>query len=64
MSSQVVAKHFQGWVKLDMKAAVQSWLDKPKKNFGLLVVAENSDRMLLKPEEVFVTPNCSVEDGQ
>ena len=63
VSSHVVSRDHEGWIKLDMKSAVESWLDKPKKNFGILVVTEDSEDRILKPEHVFVTPNCSDENG-
>ncbi len=48
---------------MDIQTAFNNWLDKPWKNFGLVVEVKDTRRSrFLNPSKVFDPVNCTTQD--
>jgi hypothetical protein len=46
------------WIEFDIINAAVVWLDRPEKNFGLVVEVENEDNDPLDPSDYFANLAC------
>ncbi len=63
LQSILVTKRQEGWIKFSIGNVVESWLNHPNKNFGLVVVAEDMQHRPLNTFMLFDSYNCSAQNS-
>lgn len=51
------------WLSLDIKRAANTWMTKPKKNYGLEVMVQDVHGVYMDPNNFFVLPECPSPQG-
>ena len=64
MDTKLVTKREEGWIKFNISGTVASWLNNSKKNFGLVVIAEDMQKRVLNANLLFENFNCSVNSSK